>query len=210
MIPYRTRVKICGMTRAEDVAHAINLGVDAIGLIFYPKSSRYITLEQAKGLLKNLPPFVDVVAVLVNPEKTLVQKIIDELPIHLLQFHGEESPAFCQQFNKPFIKAIQPHTPEQIKQAMTDYQNASAILLDTPSDTQKGGTGLTFDWQIIPLDLPKPYILAGGLNEFNVLNAIKKTRPYAIDVCSGVEDSPGIKNHLKMNQFIKVLGAYNE
>jgi phosphoribosylanthranilate isomerase len=196
---------MCGMTRAEDVAHAINLGVDAIGLIFYPKSSRNITIEQARILLKNLPPFLETVAVLVNAEKTFVQKIIDELPIKLLQFHGDESSLFCQQFNKPFIKAIHSQTAGQIQQSMKDYQDASAILLDTPSETHRGGTGFIFDWQIIPLDLSKPYILAGGLNEFNVGDAIKKTNPYAVDVCSGVEDAPGIKNHLKMSRFIKVL-----
>lgn len=200
----RTRVKMCGMTRAEDVAHAINLGVDAIGLIFYPKSPRHVTLESAKLLLNNLPPFVSAVAVLVNPEVQLVEQILMELPIQLLQFHGDESPEFCNQFGKPFIKAIQPQTAEHIKHEMERYANASALLLDTPSTTRRGGTGLTFDWNIIPRDLPMPYILAGGLNPLNVLDAIK-VNPYAVDVSSGIEVAPGIKDHLKMSQFIKVL-----
>jgi phosphoribosylanthranilate isomerase len=196
---------MCGMTRVEDVVHAINLGVDAIGLVFYPKSTRYVTLEKAKKLLKNIPPFVDTVAVLVNPERAFVQQIIDELPIQLLQFHGDESPEFCQQFAKPFIKAMHPQTAGQIQQEVDEYFKARAILLDTPSATNRGGTGITFDWRIIPQDLPKPYILAGGLNEFNVLDAIKECNPYAVDICSGIEALPGVKDHLKMSQFIKVL-----
>lgn len=196
---------MCGMTRVEDVVHAINLGVDAIGLVFYPKSIRYVTLEKAKKLLKNIPPFVDAVAVLVNPERAFVQQIINELPIQLLQFHGDESPEFCQQFATPFIKAMHPQTAGQIQQEMDEYFKAQAILLDTPSATNRGGTGLTFDWRIIPQDLPKPYILAGGLNEFNVLDAIKVCNPYAVDICSGIEALPGVKDHIKMSQFIKVL-----
>lgn len=196
---------MCGMTRAEDVAHAITLGVDAIGLIFYSKSPRNITIEKARVLLKNLPPFVDAVAVLVNPEETFVHQIIEELPVQLLQFHGDESHEFCQRFNKPFIKAMQPQTAGQIQQVMQEYLNASAILLDTPSEMSRGGTGIAFDWQIIPQHLPKPFILAGGLNESNVLNAIKASKPYAIDVCSGVEATPGVKDHIKMSQFVKVL-----
>ena len=196
---------MCGMTRTEDVAHAISLGVDAFGLIFYPKSPRYVTIDKARELLKNLPPFVDAVAVLVNPDRTFVQQIIDELPIQLLQFHGDESPAFCQQFDKPFIKAIHPYTGEQIQQVMSEFSNAQALLLDTPSDSIRGGSGLSFDWKIIPRDLPKPYILAGGINESNILDAIKVSNPYAVDVCSGIESSPGVKDHLKMDQFIKAL-----
>ncbi len=195
---------MCGMTRAEDVAHAINLGVDAIGLIFYPKSPRHVTVETAKLLLNNLPPLVSAVAVLVNPKAQLVEQILKELPIQLLQFHGDESSEFCNQFGKPFIKAIQPQTADHIKYEMERYTKASALLLDTPSTINRGGTGLTFDWNIIPQDLPKPYILAGGLNQYNVLDAIK-VNPYAVDVSSGIEVEPGIKDHLKMSQFIKVL-----
>ena len=201
----RVRVKMCGMTRRDDVAHAIRLGVDAIGLIFYPKSTRYVTIEQAKALLETLPPFVDAVAVLVNPDQALVQQIIAELPIQLLQFHGDESAAFCQQFNKPFIKAVQPVSQEHIQQVAKDFASASALLLDTPSEHARGGTGLTFDWGIIPQQMAKPYILAGGLDEFNVSDAIKQCHPYAVDLCSGIEVSPGIKDHDKMNRFMAQL-----
>lgn len=196
---------MCGMTRSNDIAHAISLGVDAIGLIFYPGSSRAITLDQGKALLKNLPPFVDAVAVLVNPDRTFVQQIIAELPIQLLQFHGDESLTFCQQFNKPYIKAVHPDSSEHIHQCVQDFASASALLLDTPSDRARGGTGLAFDWNIIPKNLTKPYILAGGLDEVNVQDAIKSCHPYAVDLCSGIEASPGIKDHEKMSRFMQKL-----
>ncbi len=196
---------MCGMTRSDDVAHAVSLGVDAIGLIFYPRSARCITIAQAKILLKNLPPFIDTVAVLVNPEKAFVQQVIEELPVELLQFHGDESVAFCQQFNKPFIKAMHPDSGEHIQRVAQDFASASALLLDTPSDKAKGGTGLTFDWNIIPKSMNKPYLLAGGLNEFNILDAINACHPYAVDLCSGVEAAPGVKDHDKMSRFMSKL-----
>lgn len=199
------RVKMCGMTRHEDIEHAANLGVDALGLIFYSKSARCITIEHAKDLLKNIPPFIATVAVLVNPEFDFVRCLINELPIQILQFHGDETPEFCQQFNMPFIKAVQPQSREHILTSMADYANAAALLLDTPSETVRGGSGLAFDWRIIPEHLPKPFILAGGLNEANALKAIEVSNPYAVDICSGIEELPGIKNHVKMNQFIQVL-----
>ncbi|WP_298624075.1 phosphoribosylanthranilate isomerase [uncultured Legionella sp.] len=205
MIQSRIRVKMCGMTRVEDVEHAIDLGVDAIGLIFYPKSSRFLTIEKAEQLLKNIPPFVDVVAVMVNPERNAVQQIIDELPVTLLQFHGDESPDFCHEFGMPFIKAMHATTTEQIQQLTNEFLSAKAILLDTASASSRGGTGITFDWSIIPETLSKPYILAGGLNEVNVLDAIKVCTPYAVDVCSGIEALPGVKDHQKMSRFIKAL-----
>lgn len=196
---------MCGMTRSQDIEHAIHLGVDAIGLIFYPGSQRYVSLEAAQRLTKNLPPFVDAVAVLVNPDKTWVHQLLDELPIQTLQFHGDESAEFCEQFNKPFIKAIHPVSTTQIRQVMQEFANAQAILLDTPSPTSRGGTGMTFDWRIIPADAITPYILAGGLNELNLRDAINESNPYAIDVCSGIEISPGIKDHTKMSRFISTL-----
>lgn len=201
----RTRIKICGMTKKEDIACAIDLGVDAIGLIFYAKSSRYVTVEQAQELLKNIPPFVTVTAVLVDPDKTLVEQIIQELPVDLLQFHGDESSEFCHQFNKSFIKAIPAESESYIQHMTHQFMRAEAILLDTPSLQAKGGTGLTFDWQIIPRQGMKPYILAGGLNVSNILDAVNTSHPYAVDVCSGVEASPGVKDHQKMNQFIRAL-----
>ncbi|WP_058475267.1 phosphoribosylanthranilate isomerase [Legionella quateirensis] len=201
----RIRVKMCGMTRNEDIAHAISLGVDAIGLIFYPKSSRYVSIEQAGMLLKNLPPFIDAVAVLVNPDKGTVRQILDELPVTLLQFHGNESAEFCQEFKVPYIKAVHAKSSSQIIHVANEFHSARAVLLDTATQNCRGGTGLTFDWNIIPDNLSKPYILAGGLNEFNVMDAIKLHRPYAVDVCSGIEALPGVKDHQKMSRFMKAL-----
>lgn len=193
------------MTRAEDVAYAIELGVNAIGLIFYPKSPRNITLKQADALINKIPPFVDVVAVLVNPDLTTVQQIINELPIQYLQFHGEESQEFCQQFTVPYIKAVPAQNYANLQQATQLYPSASAILLDTPSATERGGTGRIFDWTIIPDTTSLPIILAGGINASNVQEAIAIAKPYAVDLCSGIEASVGIKDHQKMQEFIKVL-----
>lgn len=199
------RVKMCGMTRLEDISHAVDLGVDAIGFIFYPQSARHVSIDQVRPWIKNLAPFVDVVAVLVNPHQDFVYELINELPIHLLQFHGDESPQFCRQFNKPFIKTIHPSNTNQIQEAILNYSGAQAILLDTPSATQRGGTGLSFNWQLIPPNVSKPIILAGGLNASNVVNAVLQCKPYAVDVCSGIEQAAGIKNHKTMTQFIKAL-----
>lgn len=200
----RVRIKMCGMTKAQDIAHAVALGVDAIGLIFYPKSPRHVSVEQAKKLVRDVPAFLNVVAVLVNPHSTLVKEIIEELPIQYLQFHGQESPEFCSQFKKQYIKAIPANSKDQIEKLSAEHRYASAILLDTPS-TAHGGTGLSFNWQVIPDKLDKPLILAGGLNANNVKEAVTGHSIYAVDVCSGVEVSPGIKDHDKMSQFVNAL-----
>lgn len=201
---------MCGMTRSEDLDHAVHLGVDAVGFIFYSKSARYVTIEQAQELIQRVPALVDAVAVLVNPERDFVNKLLDQVPVQLLQFHGDESPDFCQQFKHPYIKAIHPKSSEHIAQSTVDYARARALLLDTPSDSARGGTGQVFDWRMIPKELPMPYILAGGLNEFNVKEALRMAKPYAIDVCSGIEAMPGVKDHLKMSRLMQVLGETNE
>ena len=206
MTPSRVRIKMCGMTRANDIAHAIALGVDAIGLIFYPKSSRYVNLAAAKSLLQTLPAFVDVVAVFVNPQVNFVTQVIKELPIQCLQFHGDESPEFCGQFGLPYVKAVSATSLQTITQMVTIYPQAAAILLDTPSSTARGGTGVKFDWQIIPKIMARPLILAGGLDSLNVGAAITACAPYAVDVCSGIEVSAGIKDHEKMSQFVTSVG----
>ncbi|MDI1353162.1 MAG: phosphoribosylanthranilate isomerase [bacterium] len=199
------KIKMCGMTRSEDVAYAIGLGVHAIGLIFYKKSARSITITKAHQLVKDIPPFISPVAVFVNPESELVQQIINELPIHLLQFHGDETPEFCNQFGLPYIKAIHPETTVDIEEGISKFNTAQALLLDSQSTSSRGGSGLTFDWRIIPKNTQKPLILAGGLNELNIADAINSCRPYAVDVCSGIEMEPGIKDHSKMTHFIKAL-----
>lgn len=205
MKQFRVRVKMCGMTRSDDIAQAAYLGVDAIGLIFYPQSARYVSVEQAKVLLKDLPPFVDAVAVLVNPEPGFVQKIIDELPIQLLQFHGDESPEFCQQFSKAYIKTLHPTSEAQIQDDARNFSSAKALLLDTPSQHSRGGTGQVFNWELIPKQMDRSYVLAGGLNELNVLDALNKCCPYALDLCSGIETAPGVKDHDKMSRFMNLV-----
>ncbi len=202
--PNRVRIKMCGMTRKIDIAHAVSIGIDAIGLIFYEKSSRHVNIEQARLLLQNIPAFLDVVAVFVNAEASFVGRVIAELPIQLLQFHGEEVPAFCEQFHKPYIKAIPATSADLITELTGQHQHAAAILIDTPS-IHHGGTGQPFDWQCIPRQLTKPCILAGGLDANNVASALVACSPYAVDVCSGIEVSAGIKDHEKMNSFVNVL-----
>ena len=195
---------MCGMTREEDIHLAASLGVDAVGVILYPGSRRYVHPEQAQTLLKNVPPFVDVVAVLVNPHADEVQAALQNLPIQYLQFHGEETAEFCRQFARPYIKSIAATSRQAIEAAMTRYPDASAFLLDTPCGDERGGSGRVFDWQHIP-QTDRPLILAGGLTPDNVKQAVSAVRPYALDLCSGIEQSPGIKDHEKMTRFITAL-----
>ncbi len=201
----RVRIKFCGMAREEDLAYAAALGVDAIGLIFSPLSRRCVSIEQAKKLLRVLPPFVDVIAVLVNPDYAKVKEIISQLAIRTLQFHGDETEEFCLQFDRPYIKALQIQSTAAFEEFSAKYPQASAFLLDTPSSTNRGGTGESFDWGIIPSNRSKPVILAGGLHAQNVKLAVEQCSPYAVDICSGIEVSPGIKDHKKMRQFISAL-----
>jgi phosphoribosylanthranilate isomerase len=202
---------MCGMTRMEDIVKASLLGVDAIGLIFYSGSSRGISIEKARLLLRHQPLFMDIVAVMVNPTVSHVNQIITELPVQWLQFHGEESPGFCAQFNKPYIKAISAASTELINKTIELHRQASAILLDTPSLAQRGGTGEVFNWGVIPPQRDTPIVLAGGLEAGNVSRAVGEANVNAVDVCSGIEESPGIKNHNKMVQFVNALrGRENE
>lgn len=193
------------MTRRDDVEAAIHLGVDAVGFIFYERSSRGITIEHAMGLMQDLPPFVSKVAVLVDAEKCFVEELIHKLPLDVLQFHGDESPEYCDTFGISYIKAIHPKSAADIDAAIQRYAGASGLLLDSMTATARGGTGVTLDWSIIPEQTKKPLILAGGLNPETISQALACTRPYAVDVCSGVEMSPGIKDHAKMAQFVNAI-----
>lgn len=200
---------MCGMTCSDDIACAIQLGVAAIGLIFYEHSKRSISIDHARTLLNNIPPFVSTVAVLVNPAQELVKNIVNTLTIDLLQFHGDEPPAFCEQFSKPYIKAIPASSKSIIESALKSYAHAKAILCDTPHTQLRGGTGQIFDWELFPLKAQLPIIVAGGLNVTNINAALERCKPYAIDVCSGVEHSFGVKDHKKMREFMKHVNAYN-
>jgi phosphoribosylanthranilate isomerase len=201
------RSKFCGMTRREDIDYAIQLGVDAIGVILAPQSKRVVTIEKAESLLLGLPPFVDTVAVVLNPTTAFVEDVIKRLPINYLQFHGDESPTFCAQFQFPYIKAIAAESRLSIDRAITQFSSAQAILLDTPSGGSSGGSGQVFDWTRIPQQDKKPLILAGGLNAKNIQTAVIECRPYAVDVSSGIEQAPGKKDRKKMLQFVERLHA---
>lgn len=204
----RTRVKICGLTRTEDVLAACALGADAIGLVFYPPSPRAVTVEQARLILLDVPPFVTVTALFVNPTIAEVQAVLTHIPaISLLQFHGDESPAFCRQFGRAYIKAIPMRDEVDLAQQASVYNDALGLLVDTYKAGVPGGSGESFDWHRLPLSLSKPLILAGGLTPDNVAEAIKQVAPYAVDVSGGVEASKGIKDALLIAEFMRSVHA---
>lgn len=201
----RTRVKICGIKTIETFKAAVSLGVDAIGLMFYKKSKRVISLDIAKQMAAVSPAFVNLVGVFVNPSVDEVNEVLEAIPLTLLQFHGDEPPAFCEQFQRPFIKAIRPKENSDVRHAENVYKSAQGLLLDSGSAGSYGGTGKTFDWNMIPSDGSKPIILAGGLNQNNVIDAILNVQPYAVDVSGSVEDMNGNKRKEKMEAFIRAV-----
>ena len=198
----RVRVKVCGMTRSEDVAAAAEFGVDAIGLIFHAKSPRNIGIERAQALVAGLPPFVTVTALFLDPEAELVHEVMGRARIELLQFHGLEPPEFCRSFGRPYIKAVPMGSQVDLHEYARRHHQAAALLLDSHAAGQKGGTGKSFDWSIIEKPDGLPLILAGGLKPENVATAIRLVQPYAVDVSSGVESAPGIKDRDKMAAFV--------
>lgn len=199
----RTRVKICGITRVEDAQTAASLGADAIGMVFYSASPRNVSIEQARALTRSLPPFVCRVGLFVDTDAQFVKDVMESVPLDMLQFHGNESAADCDQFNKPYIKAIRMESGLSVSERMNEFSGASAILLDTYSASVAGGSGEPFDWSLVPEKRPVPIILAGGLNAGNVAEAIRVVRPYAVDISSGVEREKGIKDADKMSAFIE-------
>ncbi|VAW49260.1 Phosphoribosylanthranilate isomerase [hydrothermal vent metagenome] len=199
----RTRVKICGLTSVEDAMRAVNAGADAIGLVFYPPSPRNVVLEQATEIAASLPAFVTKTALFVNPTEADVQAVLQQVSVNLLQFHGDESPAFCEQFQCDYIKAIRMKDGIDLERIAQQYTRASGLLLDAYKAGIPGGTGEQFDWARVPRSLSKPIILAGGLTPENVQQAIEQTQPWAVDVSGGVERSKGIKSAEKMEQFMQ-------
>ena len=197
----RTRVKICGITRGIDAAQVVAAGADAIGLVFYEPSPRAVTIEVAKEIVKSVPAFVTVVALFVNPGIREVRKVLEEVRIDLLQFHGDEESDFCSQFQRPYIKAIRVRQTSDVVASSLRFPGALALLLDSYKPGVPGGTGETFDWSLIP-ESEKPLILAGGLAPDNIAFAIDQVQPFAVDVSGGVEASKGIKDHSKINKFI--------
>jgi phosphoribosylanthranilate isomerase len=199
----RVRIKICGMTRTEDVAEAARLGVDAVGLVFYPKSPRNVGIDQARALVAALPAFVTVTALFLDPSRDDVQRVLDNVRVELLQFHGVEPAEFCRGFGRPYIKAVPMGGQADVAEYARRHSAAAALLLDSHAAGQRGGTGVSFDWASLPKVEGPPLILAGGLNPSNVATAIRIVRPYGVDVASGVESAPGIKDTEKMAAFVR-------
>lgn len=205
--PRRTRIKFCGMTRAEDIACAAELGVDAIGLIFAVRSPRRVGLATARALRAGLPPMLAVVALLMDNEPSEVRQILQILRPELLQFHGSEDPGECAAYGLPWLKAVPMARPETARDYATRYAAASGLVLDSHAVGAAGGSGQRFAWDAIP-ELPRPMLLAGGLTPENVFEAVRTVRPWAVDVSSGIEAAPGIKDPEKMRRFVsEVLRA---
>ncbi|MFV8571048.1 phosphoribosylanthranilate isomerase [Marinobacter sp. SBS5] len=198
-----TRVKICGLTRVEDVEAAVACGADSVGLVFYERSPRAVSVEQAKELAAAVPAFVTVTGLFVNPTSDYVKSVLEVVPLDLLQFHGDETPEFCDSFGRRWIKAIRVRSSEQISEAYSTYNKAVGLLVDAWDPNRYGGTGQSFNWQLIPQQRPIPLILAGGLSSANVARAIEEVRPWAVDVSGGVELSKGIKDATKLSVFCK-------
>ena len=196
------KVKICGMTHLEDTLLAIEGGADAVGFIFYEKSLRYVSAKTVKTIVAALPPFIETVGVFVDESADRINRIADSCKLSAVQLHGKESPAFCKKIRRKVIKAVRVQGKDSFD-GMASYK-VSAFLLDAYSDQQQGGTGETFDWRLVSEGKKYgPVILAGGLDPSNVAHAIQKVKPYGVDVCSGVEKIPGIKDRSKLKEFIK-------
>jgi len=196
----RTRIKICGITRTGDAADAARAGADAIGLVFYPPSPRFLSIERGREIRDALPPFVQAVALFVNPDAAQVAQVIGRVHPSMLQFHGEESPEFCAQFGVPFIKACRVKKGVDALEYLRPFSGAAAWLFDSHVP-EYGGVGESFDWSLVPA-AEKPVILSGGLSQANVGEAVRRVRPWGVDVSSGVESAKGIKHAAKIAAFI--------
>lgn len=197
------RTKICGITSIQDAQAAVHFGADALGFVFYPSSPRYIHPSDAAAIIHKLPPFVTCVGLFVNAEHEMLKKTVSDTGVDLVQFHGDESEHECGLSSKPWIKAIRVGEETDLAAEAKRYNGANSLLLDTMVRGSYGGTGKTFDWSLVPKNIDKPIILAGGLDLENVIGAINVTSPYAVDVSGGVELKKGVKDHAKMEEFIK-------
>jgi len=206
----RTRVKICGITRCEDAQLAVDAGVDAIGLVFYEKSPRFVSTKSAAKISQVVPAFVSRVALFKDADKQMVESVLQAVEVDLIQFHGSETPDFCEQFHQPYIKALgmkgAEHDADFLRSSVEKYQLAKALLLDGHAPGEAGGAGEAFDWASIAT-VDKPVVLAGGLTPENVKQAIELVHPFAVDVSSGVESAPGIKDKEKIASFMKQAGV---
>jgi len=201
---HRVKIKICGMTSLEDTLLAVKGGADAVGFIFYKKSPRAVSVKTVKSIVSALPPFIETVGVFVNESADRINRIADSCNLSAVQLHGNESPAFCKKIRRKVIKAVRVKGKESFD-GLSSFK-VSAILLDAHSEEQQGGTGETFDWRLVGQGKKYgPVILAGGLDPKNVAHAIQKVKPYAVDVCSGVERMPGKKDPVRLKAFIKAV-----
>lgn len=198
----RTRVKICGITRPEDGQYAAELGADAIGLVFYAASPRAVNIEMAQAVCAVLPPFVTKVGLFVNAKREEIRKVLNEVSLDLLQFHGDETAADCEGYGRPYLKALRMAAGVDVLAELKPFNGAAGILLDSYRAGIPGGTGQTFDWSRVPTQVMQPIVLAGGLTPQNVAMAIEQVRPYAVDVSGGVEAAKGIKDRDKMAAFM--------
>jgi phosphoribosylanthranilate isomerase len=197
----RTRVKICGITRVEDARAAAGAGADAIGLVFYPPSPRFLSVERAREIRDALPPFVQSVALFVNADAAQVAQVIGRVHPGMLQFHGEETPEYCAQFGLPYLKACRVAQGVDLLEYLRPFSAASGWLLDAHVE-EYGGVGASFDWTLVPQSLGRPLVLSGGLTKDNVRSAVRRVRPWAVDVSSGVESAKGIKDAARIAAFI--------
>ena len=207
----RTRVKYCGISKPQDALLAAELGVDAVGLVFYPPSPRALDLKSAQEIVLALPPFVSIVALFLDPSAAQVTRVMERMQIDVLQFHGQESPEFCQSFGYPYIKAIGMAKPAVFEQVQQLHGSAKAFLLDSHEHGAAGGTGEAFNWAKQAPQTSKPLILAGGLRVDNVAAGIRQLKPYGVDVSSGIESARGVKDHALMRKFMnEVIGVDRE
>jgi len=199
----RTRVKICGITRLEHGRAAAEAGADAIGLVFYRESPRYLSIRDAAAIAESLPPFVAAVGLFVNASERDIRAVLDAVDLDLLQFQGDESAEFCARFARPYMRAVRMEPGTDLLEYAERFSRAKALLLDAHVPGQPGGTGRTFDWAGIPRGLALPLVLSGGLTAANVGPAMRAVRPWAVDVSSGVESERGVKDPRKIVEFIR-------
>lgn len=203
------RVKVCGITSVDDALMAVKAGADAIGLVFYEPSPRCVSVEQAEAIARAVGPFVTVVALFVNAPSDVIADILKRVPIHVIQFHGDESAEFCEQFSRPYMKALRMHEDLDVHAAIALFDGALGILLDAYTPGVPGGTGETFDWQRVPKDSSRAIILAGGLTPENIRRAVAETSIYGVDVSGGVERAPGIKEAQKIESFVRAAKSFS-
>lgn len=203
----RTRVKICGITRPDDARAAARAGADAVGLVFYAKSPRAVTIVEAQAVVRALPPFVTTVGLFVDAARDEIQDVLRSVPLDVLQFHGNEGPDECRLFERPYVKAVRMREAAELAAAARAYHDAAGLLVDTYVEGVPGGTGRAFDWSRLPSSLSRPMILAGGLTPDNVAEAVRRVRPWTVDVSGGVESAPGVKDAARIEAFIRGVNS---